>query len=327
MILLSLIVWLRIFADDFESLRILAKADYDKINSEMLSISSCLKRDEMVESFFKRYGEENIYAMNLSYFAIKRCIRNSKMGFCCDDGSVVIDPVYDYVTSFYEGYARIKVADKWGIINRKGEVVLEPKYDRQYVKDRIEALRENYVEKRLIYTYQVKLQKFIFEDGEMIKYVVGDRVGFTDKDGNVIIPIKYENAFGFTQGLSAVKLGGRWGFIDPKDNVVIPFRYQDAYPFFEDRAAVKLNGKWGFIDITGKMVIENKYDFVFSFNEMRALVVKDGKYGFVDYEGREVIKPIYDDATDFSSGIAVVKKDGKNYYIDRWGNLLEKNSK
>lgn len=324
MIVFSFLYCLAIFCDDFEMMRNQARVDFNNIVLKISSINSCILKDDIISTFFKKYGEENIYSMKLSSNTIKRCIRDSKMGFCCDDGTVVIEPIYDYVTSFYEGYALVRIEDKWGVINRKGDKVVDVNYSREYVKNMVDNLRERYVENRFVYTYQIKLKKLIFEEGELVKFVAGDRVGFTDKDGNIVIPIKYEAGSGFSEGLSAVRFAGKWGFIDREGNTIIPFKFDEADAFFEGRARVKLNGKWGFINKDGKLVIKNQYDYVFPFNEMRAVIVKDGKYGFVDLEGREVIKPIYDDATVFTNGIATVKKGEKSYYIDRWGNSIEK---
>lgn len=77
-----------------------------------------------------------------------RIIENNKMGFANMNGEVVIKPQFDFVQPFQEcGYAVFnmggklkKIADerwrwdggKWGIINKKGEIVLPPTYEDGY---------------------------------------------------------------------------------------------------------------------------------------------------------------------------------------------------
>jgi hypothetical protein len=51
-----------------------------------------------------------------------------------------------------------------------------------------------------------------------------------------------------------VKLNGKWGFIDTAGKEVIPLKYDVAGWFCEGLAMVILNGKYGFIDKTGKYV-------------------------------------------------------------------------
>ncbi|MCX7642062.1 MAG: WG repeat-containing protein [Elusimicrobiales bacterium] len=311
------------FSDDFEILRKQAQSEFKKI-IYIVDNLKCRERDEVINKFFKRYGEENIYSFKLSKYTIKRCIKNSKMGFCCDDGEEVIPCEYDYVSPFYEGYSVVRKNDKWGILDLKGNKVIDIIHNRKTIRKLVDEMRKKFVENRLLYTYQIKLKKLIFEEGEVVKLVVGDKVGFTDKDGNFIIPLKYESAKGFSYDLAPVMLNKKWGFINIKDKVIIPFIYQEAEPFFEGRAAVKLNGKWGFVDINGNLVVKNKYDFVFYFNEMRAVVVLNGRYGFIDYEGNEIVKPTFDDLTTFNCGIAEVRDNSNLYYIDRWGNIIFK---
>ena len=41
---------------------------------------------------------------------------------------------------------------------------------------------------------------------------------FIDKKGNVVIPCKWSDTKGFSEGLAAVRENGKWGFIDKKGN-------------------------------------------------------------------------------------------------------------
>lgn len=313
-----------ISTNDFDSLRKKALMDFKLLYPNIESLE-CEERDIKINDFISKYGEENIYSDTLIKYASKRCIRENKMGFCCDDGRVLIKPEFDYATAFYEGYSLVRIGEKWAAIDTEGKIVVSFSEDRDYVKKAIDELRVKFVKKRLIYTHAIKLKGLIFDDWDLVKFVNGIMVGFTDKDGKVIIPIIYEDAKGFGMGgLAAVKKNGKWGFVDRKNKLVIPFKYDDTHGFFEKRAAVKLNNKWGFIDEDGNMIVKNMYEYVFSYNEMRAVVFNNGKYGFIDYYGKEIVEPSYDDLTNFSSGIAIAAKDAKKYYVDRWGNKMEK---
>ena len=48
-------------------------------------------------------------------------------------GEVFAEPKYDYIGSFQEGLAEVRIGDfytgKYGFINKKGKVVVKPKYD------------------------------------------------------------------------------------------------------------------------------------------------------------------------------------------------------
>ena len=56
----------------------------------------------------------------------------------------------------------------------------------------------------------------------------GDRFGFVDRAGAVVVAPQYEDAAPFSEGFAAVKRDGRTGFIDRAGKVAIPFRYMRA---------------------------------------------------------------------------------------------------
>ena len=152
---------------------------------------------------------------------------------------------------------------------------------------------------------------------------VNEKYGFIDKSGKVVIPIKYDDAWDFSEGLAKVELNGKWGFIDKTDKAVIPIKYDYAWSFSEGLARVeRLNGKWGFIDKTDKVVIPIKYDYAGSFSEGLAKVKLNWKYGFIDKSGKVIIPIKYDDAWAFSEGLAKVKLNGKWGFIDKTGKVV-----
>ena len=153
---------------------------------------------------------------------------------------------------------------------------------------------------------------------------------------------KYDWVGPFSDGLAQVKSKKKYGFVNKQGEEVIPLKYNEVYPFYEGLAGVNVGGKylkigededlgssvglveggqWGFVDETGKEVIPPKYDWVDHFYEGFAAVrlIADGKYGFIDKTGKEVIPLKYDKAQFFSDGLARVRLDGKWGYIDKQG--------
>lgn len=95
---------------------------------------------------------------------------------------------------------------------------------------------------------------------DLIPYRKGDKWGFYNKDKKIVIPIKYDYAKPFSEGLAPVKLNGKWGFIDKEGKEVIPLKYDCAWCFRKGLAYVELNGKYGYIDKEGKEVTPIKHD-------------------------------------------------------------------
>ncbi len=79
--------------------------------------------------------------------------------------------------------------------------------------------------------------------------------------------------------------GGKWGFINKIGKEIIPIKYQYAQNFSDGLAAVMLNKKWGFVDSNGKLVIPLKYDLVHeSFSNGKAVVSIDGGSAITIYK-------------------------------------------
>ena len=52
-----------------------------------------------------------------------------KYGFIDKSGKVVIEPQFDDVGPFSEGFAGVEKDGKWGFIDKSGKVVIEPQFD------------------------------------------------------------------------------------------------------------------------------------------------------------------------------------------------------
>lgn len=92
------------------------------------------------------------------------------------------------------------------------------------------------------------------------------------------------------------------------DKVVIPIIYDIAFNFSDGLFPVEKDGKQGYIDKHGNEVIPLKYDIVNVFSEGFAAVCQDGKWGYMDKIANEVVPIIYDKVTDYNEGFACVFK-------------------
>ena len=151
---------------------------------------------------------------------------------------------------------------------------------------------------------------------------VGEKRGYIDASGKMIIEPRFEEATGFWEGLAVVKLDGRYGFIDPTGSVAIQPRFEAAEQFADGLASVKIGEKWGFVNRAGEMAISARFDSVGVFSEGLATIKIGDKAGFIDQVGKLVIEPQYEVAWGFSEGLSAVEVDGKSGYINRRGQMI-----
>lgn len=162
--------------------------------------------------------------------------------------------------------------------------------------------------------------------------------GFIDASGEIKIPLIYDDAQSFQEGLAAINSNGKWGFIDKKGYEVIPTQYEFVSSFSEGLAAVikpneKAGREMGFIDKTGMVVINFKYEGLeHNFKDGVACVnLGNNKKGYIDKEGNELTSQKYDHGEEFIDGFAMVGvgqeiygSDGYVGFEGKWGVINKK---
>ena len=150
---------------------------------------------------------------------------------------------------------------------------------------------------------------FIFNG--LIKVKLDGKYGFINKDGEEIIPCKYEDADNFPDGLVKVKSAEGWGFVNENGEEIISCKYEDARAFSDGLAKVKSAEGWGFVNENGEEIIPCKYIDADDFFDGLARVHSKEGWGFVNKDGEEIIPCKYKDADAFSDGLARVhSKEG-----------------
>lgn len=161
--------------------------------------------------------------------------------------------------------------------------------------------------------------------------------GYINRQGEVVIPARFEYAGQFCEGLASVYLAdaGR-GYIDERGEFVIGPQsdWTWGYDFSEGLARVTWYAGVGhpgttlkdhaFIDRQGNFITSRKYRSAGDFSEGLARVLVDSLFGYIDRRGRLVIPPRFERADDFSEGLARVwEKYPRDatipYFINRRG--------
>jgi len=161
--------------------------------------------------------------------------KDSKWGFININGTITIEPRFDYALSFSEGLACVQINNKWGYIDSTGQIIIEPQFD---------DIPGNFKEGI------VRIAKFD-KDPALLPYseIISTRskFGYSDREGNIIIEPQYTQAEDFSEGLAAVKIKDKYGYINMAGETVIEFIFEHAFSFYKNRAVVSFNRKWGII--------------------------------------------------------------------------------
>lgn len=120
-----------------------------------------------------------------------------KIGAIDTNGREIIAPRFDWIDSFYNGYAAAAQGDKWGLIDRTGQVKIP------------------FIYKSL-------------QQGENGKFIVTNdkgRSGLVDVNGKELLPLTYEGMTYLFDDLYAVHNRANWGVISEKAGEVLPCKF------------------------------------------------------------------------------------------------------
>ena len=155
--------------------------------------------------------------------------------------------------------------------------------------------------------------------------------GYIDSTGKVVLPLRYDGANPFSEGLAAVRVGRKWGYIDRTGEIVIQPEYGIAGFFHNGLAGVRMGfiDCHRFIDRTGKVVVAPIALKAGGCSEglipvQMELLGQGRKWGYMDMKGELVIKAQFDNAGEFNNGLAQVKLKDKWGCIDRTGAFVIK---
>ncbi|HNX57482.1 MAG TPA: WG repeat-containing protein, partial [Spirochaetota bacterium] len=99
---------------------------------------------------------------------------------------------FDNVTYFSEGLCAVYINGKYGYIDKKGVMAIQPEYEFAGP-----------------FTSGVAVVKS------------GGLFGIIDKKGKFVLKPTYENPITFSEGLAAVRINDKWGYIDTRGKIVI----------------------------------------------------------------------------------------------------------
>jgi hypothetical protein len=236
---------------------------------------------------------------------------------------------------------------KWGYVNQKGEVIIQPQFEkcyefspdgyapiydtknRQYyfINPKGDKLQTEVSSFKLIDGFGIDLKGF--EDG-LVPVKVGEKWGYMNTAGKLAIPAQYDEPTAFSSGHASAKKGSGYVVLNTKgEETPISSDVIDIKVFSEKLAPYRAaDKKFGFIDTNGKVAIPAQFESVGYFkNGLAWAKTLDKKVGYINPQGEWVIKPQFDVAKEFDakSGMARIKQGDQWGYVSKTGNVLHVN--
>jgi WG containing repeat len=225
---------------------------------------------------------------------------------------------------FYNERAAIRVAKKWGYVDKTGKCVIPTQFDKaeKFSDNRAEVV----VNKKLSFIdihgkIVASQQSFVMTkpfSESLAPVCVEDKWGFIDTDGKLVIQTQFDGARNFSEGLAAVRSGKSWGYIRSDGNTAITSQYREAEDFSDGLALVELaDHRYQYIDSVGKAAFTIAEPHYHAKQFCEGLAVIQPIFGlseYVDKFGQIRIQPNFNSAQTFSEGLACVSVGAKNEF-------------
>ena len=211
---------------------------------------------------------------------------------------------FDFVESFHEGFARVKLNNKMTFINENGDLICDGKAWFDFVGRFIGGLAGVRADTKY---------SFINTDGKLIS------------DGNLWFD---EIEVCCTNGLRKVRLNNKYSFVNNQGALTGngDLWFDFAGDFLSGFSRIKSNGKWSFINTQGELIGDGNlwFDWVGSFDDGLALVKLNRKYSFINTKGELIGNGNlwFDWVEPFCEGFAVVKLNNRWSFINTKGELI-----
>lgn len=241
---------------------------------------------------------------------------------------------YKFATPYNHGYSIVSDSGKYGVINIKGEIIIDLVYD----KIMFGAEKQIRAASKLKYgviglskkdtIIDFKYKNISSESEGKYAVFTSKKYGYVDTSGTKITNIKYNrykndtSMTAFNKGYAVTGFRGKYGIIDSLGNKIFPNIFGEIGDVQGFPIPVSKYKKWGYVKADVTLWSQYKYDYAGAFNNGTALISKKGKYGVIDLKKTIIIPLEYDYMRAYNSTNYIVSKDGKFGIINKENKMV-----
>ena len=284
-----------------------------------------------------------IVASVIAYYFIKKAGREYE-----------IETVKDYQ------YFILKNNNQSGVINRNGDILIEPKYEEVkipnpekavfvcYEENDSKVLNQNneeiFSEYEIVEPIRLKnIESDLMYEKSVLKYYQNGKYGLIDFDGKKVCDPIYDSieSLPYKEGELLVTQNGKTGVINIKGNLMVEIKYNDIEVdgYYVDGNGYKEAGyitsittnegyRYGYVNKDGKVILNNEYNEISRINDIEdnknvyLICAKNGQYGVLKNK-EEILKNEYQSIRyDKTNNLFVVEKSKKFGASDINGNII-----
>lgn len=228
----------------------------------------------------------------------------NKVGAINRNEEWIIQPEFDAMETFSEGYAAAKKGNAYGYVDTQGKWIYKqvfPANDYVYLPVDFKS----------------------FSNGLAAVKMGKEAYGYINTSGQPAFPQRFRTAYSFNkEGYAIVTNESGTGLIDKSGAFIIKPNL-DISDVINDVVVYRSNQTFGVKRLkTQKEILPPVYDNIEVIGNLIKVTRKGATYGYIDDKGKFVIAPQFDYAWPFVSGKAIIEKDEQYQYVNRSGKLI-----
>jgi len=250
-------------------------------------LSEALAKEEEI----KRRGPRVVAGFPVS-FPLPMCLFEGGLcGAVNRDGSIVVEPRFDFVDDFHEGRALVRSGGLYGYVDLQGQLVVEPQY----------PIAGRYYR-------------------GLAEVDIGGKSALIDLEGKQVLAPRFASAIPFTKNVFWVSDGER------SQRTLHPGREEFPGAYLRPTGnSLRPDAKWGLVDAVGTWIRQPEFRDIKGFdpgNENLMWAQASTGWGLIRPDGTWALEPTFQYKNEFSDGLAAVWRAGKLGYIDRTGQIV-----
>ena len=232
------------------------------------------------------------------YAQLSPVSQDGKWGLVDKKGTFVVQPKYEELFSYKRKYFIFQENNLWGFMNEKGEIISPAIYD--LIED--EILPES-----------PSLSVFESRENEGL-----DEWGFGGTDYKALIKKQLDD-----WGYISVRKSGKKGFLNAKGEENSPFIFDEITEWaMAKRYRVRMGEKYGLVDTAFQFVVNPEYQYLMATVEGYILYKENNLWGFIDRDGKILMPATYKitlSTDEYDPNWTIFPSEYKTNSTDEWG--------
>ncbi|MBD3187745.1 hypothetical protein GF325_12995, partial [Candidatus Bathyarchaeota archaeon] len=282
-------------------------------------------------------------------------IQGGAWGLLDGEGNLVKAPEFGDYKPFSDGVAWVNQGGKrdepslvdpypdcmggtWGLINTRGELLLDFKYEEVYpFKDGKALIKQDgrwcFIGKKgdIILHLDPRYESVMSVSKGLIQVVVEGKQGFINDQGEILLEPSVDDVILNDECVWVKKEQGWCIFNEKSGEVLVPEVQVDKIRFSSGKySIITVDNKEGIMNEEGHVIVEPRFTSVTPFRDGSSWVyeggyvagwsgIRGGKWGLINDKNEFLVEPRFDRVYDFMGPLSQVELEGSDDASPRWG--------